>query len=1023
MTKEYESDAERIKAKEQYQKLFENLTSGCAIYRVINDGKYGKDYIIEAFNKESLEIEDKTAEEVVGKSLFDLRPNIDEYGLIDIFRKVWATGESKHFPSKIYMDDNYSNYYENRVFKLSDDKIVAIYNDVTDLMTTQEKLKENMEKLEKYISEAPYGVFVADEKGNYLEVNKEASMITGYSECELTGMNLIQLIPDDEKQKAIESFARVKSFGADTTEIKYISKDGAQRHWRIKAIKLSETRFLGFAEDITQSVVEEAKAKKTREETKALFDHAGVGIGYYDPNGRVIWYNEVAAKNLGGKPEDFNGKFINDLFSPDEAKKYMKRLKKAIKSSRSLEYEDKVELPNADLWYKSTYNNIFSKEKKLLGVEIISHDITDIKLVQNDLEKEKTRYKLLFEDAPLGYQSLDEKGNIVEVNQAWLDMLGYKNEEVKGRFFGDFLIPEQKQVFAENFTDFKTLGAGEKVYKFHKKNGEVILVRINGRGAYNNDGSFKQSHCILEDVTEKTNKDIALKSSEERLRHSQEIANAGSWEMETGSNMVWASDQSFKLFGISTNTNLLSLKDIEKMIHEDDREMVHNTLMEFLADKPGYDVEYRIKPKGVSEYRYVRSIAEKQYDEQGKMTKILGVVIDITDQKKAAIALFKTQAFLQAAFDNSQAGIGIAEAPDCKLRYVNKAALEIRNGSEDYLVKDVTYKNYVEHWNILHLDGTPYKEDEVSIVRAILYGEVAREEHIIRRDNLEDRYVLADAAPIKDSDNNIIAGIVVFQDITERIKLEEERATLEAQIRNQQKLESIGTLASGVAHEINNPINGILNYGQVILDSTDSDSDISKYANEIINETKRVSEIVRNLLDFSRQSGKQHSYAHIEDIIAKTLTLINTIFKHDNINLNIDIEKKIPKMKCRSQQIQQVIMNLLTNARDSLNQKYSGFDEKKIVNLSCRKLEKEKRNMVRIEVEDFGIGIPKNVQNRIFDPFFTTKGKDKGTGLGLSISYGIIQEHLGEMVVESVEGEYTRFIIDLPCDNGWAQDN
>ena len=112
MTQVYKSNAESTETKEQYQKLFEHLTSGCAIYRVINDGKYGKDYIIEAFNKRSLEIENMTAEEVVGKSLFDLRPNIDEYGLIDIFRQVWVTGESMHYPSRIYTDDNYSNFYE-----------------------------------------------------------------------------------------------------------------------------------------------------------------------------------------------------------------------------------------------------------------------------------------------------------------------------------------------------------------------------------------------------------------------------------------------------------------------------------------------------------------------------------------------------------------------------------------------------------------------------------------------------------------------------------------------------------------------------------------------------------------------------------------------------------------------------------------------------------------------------------------------------------------------------------------------
>ena len=727
------------------------------MYRVINEGKYGKDYIIEAFNKKSLEIENMTEEQVVGKSLYDLRPNIDDYGLIDIFRKVWQTGESINYPSKIYIDDKYSNYYENRVFKISENNIVALYNDVTDFMVNQIELEENLNKLEKYISEAPYGVFIADENGVYIEVNEEATVITGYSKKELLGMSLTDLIPDEDKNKAISSFENVREKGRDIVEIKFVNKKGEGRYWRVRAVKLSDKRFLGFTEDITDRIREQNGIRKLREETKSLFDHAGVGIGYYDREGRVIWFNEVAAKNMGGVPSDFNGKRLDEIFPKENAREYMRRLKESIESETPVEYEDHMILPIGEVWFKSIYNKIFDSENKLLGIEIISYNITELRKAQKSLEERESRYRLLFEDAPLGYQSLDENGFFIEVNLSWLDLLGYKKNEVIGKWFGDFIIADQVEDFKTNFPKFKAKGKTFIIFKMVKKNKDVITVNFNGRIAYDQDGKFKQTHCILEDITE-------------------------------------------------------------------------------------------------------------------------------------------------------------------------------------------------------------------------------------------------------------------------RKKLEKERTELEVHIRNQQKLESIGTLASGVAHEINNPINGILNYGQVILDSTKPDSDINKYANEIIEETNRVSVIVSNLLEFSRQSGKQHSYANVEDIIEKTLSLTNTIFKHDNIKIDVDIEEDIPKLKCRSQQIQQVIMNLLTNARDSLNQKYPGFDDEKIINLDCTSYRKDSRNWIRIVVEDFGVGIPKEIQNRIFDPFFTTKGKDKGTGLGLSISYGIIKEHHGEMLFDSVEGEYTKFTINLPCDNGWDID-
>ena len=119
------------KSESLFRGLFDNMTSGSAIYEVINDGSKGTDYIIRGFNNKSLEIEGKTLDQVMGKSLADLRPNIDDYGLISIFKEVWETGISKYFPVKIYQDEKFSNYYENYVFKIPSGEVVTIYNDVT----------------------------------------------------------------------------------------------------------------------------------------------------------------------------------------------------------------------------------------------------------------------------------------------------------------------------------------------------------------------------------------------------------------------------------------------------------------------------------------------------------------------------------------------------------------------------------------------------------------------------------------------------------------------------------------------------------------------------------------------------------------------------------------------------------------------------------------------------------------------------------------------------------------------------
>ena len=290
------------------------------------------------------------------------------------------------------------------------------------------------------------------------------------------------------------------------------------------------------------------------------------------------------------------------------------------------------------------------------------------------------------------------------------------------------------------------------------------------------------------------------------------------------------------------------------------------------------------------------------------------------------------------------------------------------------------------------------------------------EKRYIRKDG-EIVYVILSMTLLKDEHDKPMYSVTTIQDITQQKKLAEDNMQMEAHLRDQQKLESIGTLAAGVAHEINNPINGIMNYSQLILDSSDSQN--NEYAQEIIYETERVATIVKNLLQFSRQEKQSYSLARIEDIINRTLSLINTIFKHDQIDLSVNIQKDLPDIKCRNQQIQQVLMNLLTNAKDALNEKYKGYHENKKLNLTCKTIIKRKKDWLRITVEDFGAGIPKSVQKRIFDPFFTTKDQDKGTGLGLSISYGIIKEHYGDISFDTKIGEHTKFYLDLPIDNGW----
>jgi len=240
-------------------------------------------------------------------------------------------------------------------------------------------------------------------------------------------------------------------------------------------------------------------------------------------------------------------------------------------------------------------------------------------------------------------------------------------------------------------------------------------------------------------------------------------------------------------------------------------------------------------------------------------------------------------------------------------------------------------------------------------------------------------------------------------------------------LRQGQKLESIGTLASGVAHEINNPLTGIINYAQLVHDRV-TDSTLREFSQGIIDEGNRVATIVKSLLSFSRQENERHSPASLSDLLEATLSLIGSMLRKDQIQLELHVAPDLPMIKCRSQQIQQILLNLLTNARDALNERYPEFDENKILTIMIEPIENDRQRWVRTTVEDHGVGIPEQIVGRIFDPFFSTKPREKGTGLGLSISYGLVREHGGRLLVESDPNHYTRFIMELPVEPGWSLD-
>ena len=255
-------------------------------------------------------------------------------------------------------------------------------------------------------------------------------------------------------------------------------------------------------------------------------------------------------------------------------------------------------------------------------------------------------------------------------------------------------------------------------------------------------------------------------------------------------------------------------------------------------------------------------------------------------------------------------------------------------------------------------------------------------------------------APLVSRNFETVGRIILLDDITERTELE-------AQLSQAEKLSSIGLLAAGVAHEVNTPLAVISSYTQMLSKQLRGDDRLSPLLEKITSQTFRASEIVNNLLNFSRTSGTEFRETDLNGIIRETLTLLEHQFKTAQVTAAVELDPHLPTILGNAGKLQQVFLNLFLNAKDAMT------------NGGTLRIATETNGHVSVAITDSGSGIAPEHLQRIYDPFFTTKsapkaGQRRGTGLGLAVTYGIIQEHAGKIHVESEVGTGTTFFLEFP---------
>ena len=664
-------------------------------------------------------------------------------------------------------------------------------------------------------------------------------------------------------------------------------------------------------------------------------------------------------------------------------------------------------------------------------------------------EAERLRYQNLFEFAPDGYFVTDNLGIIQEANQAASSLLSVSQKALIGKPLVVYIAQKYRFDFVSRLRKLQNLQEWEMYLRPRQGSPFPGKVRVNPLYDHLSkstrflwsisdvseqhvalhereklEAALRQNSDLLEikvaertaelitaneqlqrEIIERENIQQSLKESEERLSLAMAAGNTAIWDWHIQKNEVFWSPNMGLMHGLSGYGLSPIDEEFLNLISSEDREYFRHRVHETFEKGVDLYCEYRVISSD-SNLRWLGTRAKLYYDENGQPLRMIGTTRDITDRKETERKISEQAALLNIVID----GILVRDLKS-QIIFWNQGA-ERMYGWQSQEVLGINTQDIFYNSND--------NEQEIAALKTVLNSGSWEGELYKKTKSGEEIIVQSRWTLMLDTDGQPKSILTVDTDITEKKRLQQ-------QYFRAQRLESIGILAGGMAHEINNILTPILGHTQLLKPKFSQNNNSSQNNNRVLqkltiieNSAKQGAALVKQLLSFARGFEGKYTTLQINDLIKDTIQFVKqTVSK--SIKFSTHLSPQLWTVSGDKTQLYQVVMNLVVNAADAMPNggHLSISAENLYINEEMRQINCDAKggNYIVITVRDTGIGMSPEIVERIFEPFFTTKDFGKGTGLGLSTVQGIIKSHKGFINVDSQVGKGSKFQIFLPSIN------